>query len=207
LNIEILAIHLQLASFILFRQAMYISTHQPSRGFTLIEVLIAFIILSFGLLGAVALQAKAKQASFDSMQRAAAVALGNDIIQRIRANDTPQLTALYRKTITSKTDTQTQSTCFNGSCTASQIAALDFEQWKRSIRARENTGALDDATVCIDPKVEAGTGGKAFNIEVIISWQGRQEFTANKATGDTACGSADKKRRLVVLTSYIYLRS
>lgn len=186
---------------------MSLNIPKSSRGFTLIEVLIAFIILSFGLLGAVALQAKAKQASFDSMQRAAAVALGNDIIQRIRANDTPQLAALYKKTITSKTDTATQSTCFNGACSASQVAALDFEQWKRSIRARENTGTLDDATVCINPEVEAGSGGKAYNIEVIISWQGRQEFTANKATGEVVCGTADKKRRLVVLTSYIYLRS
>ena len=38
-----------------------------NNGFTLLEVLIAFMILSFGLLGAVALQAKAKQASFDSL--------------------------------------------------------------------------------------------------------------------------------------------
>ena len=83
---------------------------KPQKGFTLIEVLIAFIILSFGLLGAVALQAKAKQASFDSMQRAAAVALGNDIIQRIRANDTAQLVTLYTQTFTSKTSTST-STC------------------------------------------------------------------------------------------------
>ena len=36
--------------------------HSEQQGFTLIEVLIAFVILSFGLLGAVALQAKAKQA-------------------------------------------------------------------------------------------------------------------------------------------------
>ena len=61
-----------------------------AQGFTLIEVLIAFVILSFGLLGVVALQAKAKQASFDSMQRAAAIALGNDINQRMRANVTTE---------------------------------------------------------------------------------------------------------------------
>ncbi|MGB2708457.1 MAG: prepilin-type N-terminal cleavage/methylation domain-containing protein, partial [Pseudoalteromonas nigrifaciens] len=48
---------------------MYSHPIKRRKGFTLIEVLIAFIILSFGLLGAVALQAKAKQASFDSMQR------------------------------------------------------------------------------------------------------------------------------------------
>ncbi|ALS32331.1 type IV pilus assembly protein PilV [Pseudoalteromonas translucida KMM 520] len=177
------------------------------KGFTLIEVLIAFIILSFGLLGAVALQAKAKQASFDSMQRAAAVALGNDIIQRIRANDSPQLATHYKQTLTSETPIASSTTCFSGSCTAAQIALLDIEQWKRAIRARENTGSLDGATVCIEPKLLAATGGKAFNLEVIISWQGRQEFKASDATGGISCGTADKKRRLVVLTSYIYVRS
>jgi type IV pilus assembly protein PilV len=186
---------------------MQLHINKFQKGFTLIEVLIAFIILSFGLLGAVALQAKAKQASFDAMQRAAAVALGNDIIQRIRANDTPQLASLYQQTFTSETPTNSSTTCFEGACNAAQIALLDIEQWKRAIRARQNTGSLDDATVCINPAVVGASGGKAFNLEVIVSWQGRQEFTANDATGDIMCGTSDKKRRLVVLTSYIYLRS
>ncbi|KPH64716.1 pilus assembly protein [Pseudoalteromonas porphyrae] len=184
------------------------SAHPSSlRGFTLIEVLIAFVILSFGLLGAVALQATAKKASFDSMQRAAAVALGNDIIQRIRANDVPQIGALYKKDFTSKTALNSNSQCFTGACSAAQIAALDFEQWKRAIQARENTGTLDDATVCIDPQMMANTKGKQFNIEVIISWQGRQEMTATGSTQGKKCGANDKKRRLVVINSFIYIRS
>lgn len=186
---------------------MYLSTFKLQKGFTLIEVLIAFIILSFGLLGAVALQAKAKQASFDSMQRAAAVALGNDIIQRIRANDTSQLATLYDVEFTSETTKKSSKTCFTSSCSNAQIASLDIEQWKRAIRARENTGSLDDATVCINPEVVAGSGGKAYNLEVIVSWQGRQEFKASEATGKISCGVADKKRRLVVLNSYVYVRS
>lgn len=186
---------------------MSLSTFKLQKGFTLIEVLIAFIILSFGLLGAVALQAKAKQASFDSMQRATAVALGNDIIQRIRANDTSQLATLYDLEFTSETSINSSTTCFTSSCSNAQIASLDIEQWKRAIRARENTGSLDGATVCINPKAVAGSGGKAFNIEVIVSWQGRQEFKASETTGKISCGVADKRRRLVVLTSYIYVRS
>ena len=186
---------------------MSLSTFKLQKGFTLIEVLIAFIILSFGLLGAVALQAKAKQASFDSMQRAAAVALGNDIIQRIRANDTSQLATLYDLEFTSETSINSSTTCFTSSCSNAQIASLDIEQWKRAIRARENTGSLDGATVCINPESVAGSGGKAFNIEVIVSWQGRQEFKASETTGKISCGVADKRRRLVVLTSYIYVRS
>lgn len=180
-----------------------------SKGFTLIEVLIAFIILSFGLLGAVALQAKAKQASFDSMQRAAAVALGNDIIQRIRANDSIGTIARYAKEpITSKGALATTTACFESSCDPLAVVAMDIVQWKRAIQARENTGSLDDATVCINSTAAAGTGSKGFNLEVIISWQGRQEFKASNDAAKIVCGDVSKnKRRLVVLNSFIYVRS
>ncbi|MGO2182202.1 MAG: type IV pilus modification protein PilV [Pseudoalteromonas nigrifaciens] len=192
---------------------MYSHPIKRRKGFTLIEVLIAFIILSFGLLGAVALQAKAKQASFDSMQRAAAVALGNDIVQRIRANDTITSIKLYgsyngKEAIKSDSTETESSACFNSSCGSEGIVGLDVVQWKRAISARNNTGSLDDATICIKSTSEDGTGGKGFNIEVIISWQGRQEFTANTDTGKVTCGDdPNNKRRLVVLTSYIYVRS
>ncbi|WOC27369.1 type IV pilus modification protein PilV [Pseudoalteromonas sp. N1230-9] len=176
-----------------------------AQGFTLIEVLIAFVILSFGLLGAVALQAKAKQASFDSMQRAAAIALGNDIIQRMRANDTAGFAGRYNGTLTSDTPLNTNLQCFNNACSAEQVAALDKQQWVRAIQARENTGALDDTTVCINA-ASLGTANE-FNIEVVISWQGRQEIKANSDTAAVDCGALNDKRRLIVLESYIYLRS
>lgn len=177
------------------------------RGFTLVEVLIAFVILSFGLLGAVALQAKAKQASFDSMQRAAAVALGNDIIQRMRANDSVGFAGRYNGNFNSKTALNKQLRCYSNACSAQQIAALDKQQWIRAIQARENTGTLDDATVCINNQAVAGGAANEFTMEVVISWQGRQEMTANQATQAIDCGAKTAKRRVVVLNSYIYLRS
>ena len=181
--------------------------HSHVQGFTLVEVLIAFVILSFGLLGAVALQAKAKQASFDSMQRAAAVALGNDIIQRMRANDSTGFTALYNGTFTSDTALNTNLQCYNAACNAQQLAALDKQQWVRAIQARENTGALDDATVCIKSTPVAAGNASEFNINVVTSWQGREAIKANAGTSAIECGAANDKRRLIVLESYIYLRS
>jgi type IV pilus assembly protein PilV len=61
-------------------------------------VLVAFIVLTDGLLGTVALQSNAKQASYDANQRSAALALANDIVERIRANDTADIVANYSKT-------------------------------------------------------------------------------------------------------------
>ncbi len=181
------------------------NSHQ--QGFTLIEVLIAFIILSLGLLGAIALQAKAKQASFDAMQRSAAIALGNDIIHRMRANDTATFSALYSGQFHSQSALGKVSSCYQATCSPQQIAAPDKQQWVRAIQARENTGALDEARVCIKATAVSGGLPSEYNIEVIVSWRGRQEFKASAENLKTGCGSVNDRRRLVVLNSYIYLRS
>ncbi|MBQ4845809.1 type IV pilus modification protein PilV [Pseudoalteromonas sp. MMG005] len=181
-------------------------SYSRQNGFTLLEVLIAFMVLSFGLLGAVALQAKAKQASFDSMQRAAAVALANDIMQRIRVNDSAQLASNYKLIFTSQTALNAQRRCFGAQCTSAAIAALDLEQWKLAIRARENTGTLDDTTVCINPKSDASTQGRGFNVEVVVSWRGRQKMKATDEIKAVSCGTNDDQRRLVVLNSFVFAR-
>ncbi|GEK07906.1 type IV pilus modification protein PilV [Pseudoalteromonas sp. SCSIO 43201] len=175
------------------------------QGFTLLEVLIAFMILSFGLLGAVALQAKAKQASFDSMQRAAAVELASDIMHRIRSNDATNIATLYNVDFNSTEAVQDTTACYNNFCNAAAIAQTDIANWRRAIRARENTGALDNAVVCINPTTGADASG--INVEVIVTWRGRQAMTAleNNPAGD--CGVADDRRRAVVMQTFVLIRS
>ncbi|MEJ6473344.1 type IV pilus modification protein PilV [Pseudoalteromonas piscicida] len=180
--------------------------HQhKQQGFTLLEVLIAFMILSFGLLGAVALQAKAKQASFDSMQRAAAVELASDIMHRIRSNDATNITTLYDIDFNSTEAVQATTACYTGFCSAAAIAQTDIANWRRAIRARENTGALDNAIVCINPTSGADAAG--VNVQVIVTWRGRQAMTAleNNPAGD--CGVNDDRRRAVVMETFILIRS
>ena len=180
--------------------------NRTQSGFTLLEVLIAFMVLSFGLLGAVALQAQAKKASFDSMQRAAAISLGEDIMQRIRSNDTADIVSLYKQTFSSDTDLSPRDDCYTDVCSAQNIARTDLENWKAAIRARENTGSLDEATVCINIMPVANTAGMGFDVSVIVSWRGRQDFKASDATKDIQCGNVDDRRRLVKLDSYLLIR-
>ena len=57
-----------------------------SSGFSLIEVLIAMLVTLVGLLGIAALQARAQQAEMESYQRAQALILLSDIVDRININ-------------------------------------------------------------------------------------------------------------------------
>lgn len=56
----------------------------PQRGFSLLEVLVAIVVLSFGVLGVVGLQAMALQANKESRYQSSAVALGRELGDMMR---------------------------------------------------------------------------------------------------------------------------
>ena len=60
--------------------------NRQQRGFSLVEVLIALIIMSVGMLGIAGLYVQSMQAGRTSMFRHQAVTLAGDVADRIRAN-------------------------------------------------------------------------------------------------------------------------
>lgn len=56
------------------------------RGFTMIEVLVTLVILMIGLLGIAGLIAQGQRSSFEAYQRQQALALANDMAERVKAN-------------------------------------------------------------------------------------------------------------------------
>ena len=65
---------------------MLIRTRNSQSGFSLVEVLVALIIMSVGMLGIATLFVQSMQAGRTSMFRHHAVTLAGDIADRIRAN-------------------------------------------------------------------------------------------------------------------------
>lgn len=70
-------------------------TAAAQRGATLIEVLIAVIVLAVGLLGLAGLQASSVQANQSAYYRSQATLLASDIADRMRANRTAALADAY----------------------------------------------------------------------------------------------------------------
>lgn len=70
-----------------------VTRHQE--GATLIEVLIAIVVLSIGLLGLAGLQVTSVQSNHSAYQRSQATLLAYDLADRMRANRTEALTNAY----------------------------------------------------------------------------------------------------------------
>ncbi len=104
-------------------------------GFTLIEVLIALIIMSVGMLGIAGLYVHSLQAGSTSLFRHHAVTLAGDIADRIRAN--PRAGPAYALA-------GANNNCVNGgvNCTRVQLAAHDVFLWGQQAAATLPNGTV-----------------------------------------------------------------
>ncbi len=94
------------------------------KGFSLVEVLIALIIMSVGMLGIAGLYVQSMQAGRTSMLRHHAVTLAGDIADRIRAN--PTAGAAYSAAAGQDNNCVAQG----ANCDPAQMAAHDIFLWQ-----------------------------------------------------------------------------
>lgn len=107
--------------------AIAANKHQM-KGVGLVEVLVALIVISIGMLGIAALYVTAIQAKTTSSSRMKAVNLAYDIADRIRAN--ANAVANYAQAETSSTTlTAPSKLCKTAPCTGPELAAADLYEW------------------------------------------------------------------------------
>jgi type IV pilus assembly protein PilV len=174
------------------------------QGLTFLEVLIAVVILVTGILGAVAMQASAKQASFDAMQRSLASSLAQDIIERMRGNNANNIALYQVGSPFGAGDVVAAVDCsvLANNCNSNQIAFHDLFEWEQALigsgtkNGDLNVGGLINGVGCINVN--------GNRIVVAISWQGKTELAdgASSTTG-VACGTSGKNRRQVVINAFI----
>lgn len=95
-------------------------------GFTMLEVLVAIVILSFGLLGLAGLQATGLKNNNSAYMRTQANLLAYDMIDRMRANQQGVINGNYDELM--KT-TPSNPNCINSGCTVAEMAKYDAYEW------------------------------------------------------------------------------
>jgi type IV pilus assembly protein PilV len=109
------------------------NTRRAQSGFTMVEVLVALVVLAIGLLGIAALYLNSLQSGRTAIYRTQAITLAADLADRIRMNRTAQ--AAYGSVFTDveAADPDCAST---GGCTDDELATTDLSIWKAAIADR-----------------------------------------------------------------------
>ncbi len=98
-----------------------------NKGFTLVEILVAMLILSISLLGMAGLQIVSLQSSSGALSRSQATMLSYDLVERIRRND--EVVSNYVDLFEKLPDMPNSPDCLDGGCTSLELADEDFLQW------------------------------------------------------------------------------
>lgn len=151
-----------------------------ARGFTLVEVLIALVILAIGLLGMATLMMSSLQSSQGAYMRSQASLLTYDIVERMRANREQALTS-DAYVVTKNTAATSNPNCKGSGCTPSNQARQDLYDWRKALEdnipgskasiARANTNEYtieiewSDAGRALEKNGDADTPS-SFNLRV-----------------------------------------
>lgn len=123
---------------------------KKNKGFTLIEVLIALVVLSIGLLGVAGLQAKSQQFSRNAYLNTQATVIAHDILERVRANPAGLKSGSYNNPAATK-----QAGCFTlAGCNSDQMAENDMFEWADDVANKLPNGK---SVICIDSTQDDGT--------------------------------------------------
>jgi len=145
------------------------------RGVTLIEVLVAFLLLTFGLLGMSAMQINALQNNHSALQRSQASMLAHFKMDAMRANRVDAITGLYNM------GALPNSRICGPAVAGTDLATRDREVWINALR--DTLGEADTCAlvVCLPGGGSAictvqvqwddtrGTGGAAMQVVEIVS--------------------------------------
>jgi len=134
------------------------ASRQKVAGFTLIETMVALMVLSVGMIGVAALHGQTLSASRTAIFRGQAISLAGDIADRIRVNRGVQLA--YEG---AANDNNCDDPTGGGGvkCTPAQMAAHDLFVWQTQVAQ-----GLPGGTTVID--VDTATNPATYT--VTVSW-------------------------------------
>jgi type IV pilus assembly protein PilV len=156
-----------------------------AQGFTLLEVLIALLVMSIGLLGIGKMMMLSARANDSAYMRSQATALAYTILDAMRANRAYALTPPYYDAVVPASQACTPT----APCTADLQAQNDMFLWTQSLAAELPGGT---GTVATLPLTDAVTNAGNTTVTITVTWIDKvaeQSFgTPSAATASCAVG-------------------
>ena len=136
------------------------------RGFTLVEVMVALVVMAVGMLGIAALYIESLRAGQMSVSYTNAVMLTSSMADKIRGN-TPGLGNYVGAAAGEAQAGNGANNCVNGNfdCTAAQLAVDDWFWWYEDVKDQMPVGRQATIQVVNVPPVDVYT--------IILSWPER----------------------------------
>lgn len=164
----------------------------------MIEVLVTFLIVTLGLLGAAGMQSRLQVAELESYQRAQAIILLQDMVDRINANR--RNVANYVTADPMGTGNATlDATCAVPPTTPTHTS--DICAWHRALRGAAETSGSTEVGAMIGARgcVELPVATMPREAVVAVVWQGVTPTLAPAATtcASTAFAQANTRRAMV----------
>jgi type IV pilus assembly protein PilV len=153
-------------------------TPNRSRGFSLLEVMVALVIISIGLLGIGALQASAFVKTHASQTESVVAIEARSLADAMEANpgywkSVPASTiAVASSTLSDATLQASPIGCVQAICTATQMAASDLKQWGTDLNTQV-PGATGQVTCQI---------GAPVICTIQVTWQPKATVAISKGT-------------------------
>lgn len=169
------------------------------RGFSLLEVLVTILILAFGLIGLAGMQLKVQAAEDESYQRAQAILMVQDMLNRVSANRANA--ASYIVTTGSSGFVGNGDSYTSCDPTASR-SQQDLCEWSTALKgaaerssAGASLGAMLDAKGCIEQ-----LSTNPLVLRVSVAWQSRATLTAPSLGCGLGLYSSETQRRAIAGT-------
>ncbi|MCS7101962.1 MAG: type IV pilus modification protein PilV [Burkholderiaceae bacterium] len=163
------------------------------RGASLIEVLVALVLVAIVMLGLAGLQLRAIAFQKDSFDRRTAAMVASDFAERLASNFAGFEAGAYVLGLFDSTSAvigPPPASCGAGSCTPLQVAAVDLWHLQRQVSERLPGGAAS-----VQTEAFAGTGGARRWVRVVVGWIDPQRA---EPVADAICASVgltDTRRR------------
>lgn len=162
------------------------------RGLSLLEVLIATLVLSIGLLGLAGLQVSSLKTAQNASLKQEATFVFYDLLERMRSNRHAALQGYYVKTTTCS---QTPPNACSGSCTEAQQAAYDLYY----VLCKTDSNRLPNGSLVVSCPIDADCKNR---LSFRLTWSERLEQRgiqqiANDETSSTPAAEQEQEDLLL----------